>query len=449
MLRYQDLFQQPYSYKRSPVEFHPALAREIVSIVKSEVFPYHLFETLMYGQAKQYGQDLRDTGVYCGVGISFTSPSEALTKSIFEAFERKFSRIYDPQDLVTGSYHSLAGRAVSPEAFSLVSEWEYDRAPLSYVRYTPTLKLAWKECYQVQDKLLRPVLIPATLVYAQYSWEHAEERFVPNLSPGLACHFNFKSAFLHGLHELIERDAFMITWLCKRSPSRITVDAACLAEAGPAVDYLQALGFTVHFTNITTDIEVPVILCVIEHQKLLPDGTLILGMGCNLDPQVALKRSFLEGLMLLRNRVTFDHAMRAVNVRPAGTLRWQGIETENYYSQARFLLKSTTMVSLSDIPNLDQGTPEKNLDYLIGYLHRRDFQVYFVDLTPPEFRRDFRFCLTRALISGLQPMLYESDCWRLNQNRLFGSVGRVRNATVVPPAVESLNLLPHPFAIMG
>ena len=62
-----------------------------------------------------------------------------------------------------------------------------------------------------------------------------------------------------------------------------------------------------------------------------------------------------------------------------------------------------------------------------------------LDLTPPGFE-SCRLCLTRAFITGLQPMLYEPDCWRLNPRRLFGDG---------PPAFERLNVMPHPFMLLA
>jgi len=63
--------------------------------------------------------------------------------------------------------------------------------------------------------------------------------------------------------------------------------------------------------------------------------------------------------------------------------------------------------------------------------------VYFVDLPPPGYE-NCRLCLTRAFIAGLQPMLYEPDCWRLNPRRLFGDG---------PPTFERLNVMPHPLML--
>ena len=441
---YQDLLQQPYFYFRSPFTFHPRLAAEIASIVQSETHPYSLFETVMYGPREDYGGGLEDSGVNHGAGLSFTSAADALTKSVFEAFERKFSKVHNPKDLIRGSFRELAHRAVSPEGFSLVSEWESERSKLPYVRYTPDLKLAWKEGFRVHERSLRPVLLPAALVYAQYSWRHPEERFAPNLSPGLACHFNFSSAFLHGLHELIERDAFMITWLRRLSMPRIDPRTVSFDDAEPALEHLHRLGFTVHFINITTDIGVPVVLCLIEHQTLPWDGALIPGLGSDLNPRVALHRAFLEALMLLRNFATIDDERTAVIPGEPDALMQCALPPKEYYAAARFLLNGEPSVSMHDLPNHDRGNPAANLDHLVDHLNHRNLQTYFVDLTPPEYAQDTAFCLTRAFISGVQPMVYEPDCWRLNRERLFKS-DSATGSTSSTPDYAGLNLAPHLF----
>src|SRR6185369_5135188 len=149
------------------------------------------------------------------------------------------------------------------------------QSPLDYVRYSPDLKLSWKEGYQVVGRALTPVLIPASLVYSRFSWKNPGERFAPNLSPGLACHATLREAFLTGLCELVERDAFMLAWLHRRSPRRIRPETIVFAEAAEAHKHLTALGFVVHFLDLTSDLAIPVIATLIEHPGLPWDGTFV------------------------------------------------------------------------------------------------------------------------------------------------------------------------------
>lgn len=435
MLAYQDLFQRPYFHRAPSMSIAPGLAAEIASLVRQQEFPFYHYDALMLEAPGDFGPGLQESGRNYGSGASFANPAEALVKSVFEAWERKSSKVFDDVALVSGTYRELADRAVSPEAFALVSDWEYQQSPLSYVRYSPDLPLSWKECYRVGDRALEPVLIPATLVYSRFSWKYPRERFAPNLSPGLACHFTYRSAFLNGLCELIERDAFMLTWLHRRRPPRIRPETVAFADAQPAVQYLQAAGFLVHFLDLTTDLQVPVVLTLVEHPHLAWEGTLVPGLGCDPDPQAALRKSLLEALVMLSNHVTFDHARERLVLVPQ-TLPY-GLRRDMYYRNVRFLLEGSQWRAIQELPNSDRQDSGRNLDNLLRTLSARGHPTYFVDLTPPGYEH-CRLCLIRAFIAGLQPMLYEPDCWRLNPQRLFGTN---------PPAFERLNVMPHPFML--
>ena len=436
VLTFANLFQQPYFFQPSPLVVNPRLAAEIAYVVRREDHPFYRYEALITEPAHDYGSGRQESGSNHGFGASFNDPAEALAKSVFEAWERKFSKVYDPAQLIAGSYEALAERAVDPNAFTRISDWEYQQSPLDYIRYSPDLNLSWKECYRVCNRVLEPVLIPATLVYSRYSWKHPRERFVPNLSPGLACHATLREAFFGGLCELLERDAFMLAWLHRRSPPRIRPETIAFDEAAEAIDYFNALGFLFHFLDLTTDVGIPVILTLIEHPDLPWNGTIVPGLGCALDPHVALRKSLLEALIMLANHVTVDHLRSKLTLqeRPLP----YSLQPDDYYRKVRFLLENEQQTAIQDLASHDRKDPGRNVEFLVGHLADLGHTTYFVDLTPPGYE-DSRICLTRAMVTGLQPMLYEPDCWRLNAQRLFGDG---------PPAFERLNVMPHPFMLM-
>ena len=436
MFTFADLFQQPYYFRPASLAIHPRLAAEIAYLVRRQQDVIYSYEALMLEPPASYGPGFQESGENHGFGASFTNPAEALAKSVFEAWERKFSKVFDAAELVNGSYHALGKRAVSPEAFALISDWEFQQSPLNYIAYHPELPLSWKECYRVIGKSLEPVLIPATFVYSRFSWKHPDERFAPNLSPGLACHVSLREAFLSGLCELVERDAFMLAWLHRASPCRIRAESRILAEANDSYDYFHGLGFVIHFLNLTTDLYIPVVLTVMEHPDLPWDGTLVMGLGCAMNPEVALRKSLLEAFIMLNNYIVIDSNRSEMTVRRQ-PLRF-GLQAADYYRKIRFLLSNPHEVSIAEVPNHDRNDAGRNLELLIDHLNGLGHATYFVDLTPRGYE-NCRICLSRAFIAGLQPMLYEPDCWRLNPNRLFGAH---------PPIYEQLNLMPHPWMLL-
>jgi len=445
---YEDLFQKPYFYHKSVFNLNPFVASQLSYIKRIENYPFYFFETLMPEPPKNYGSGLIEDGLNYGHGSSFKNPEEALTKSIFEALERKFSKIYNPTKLIFDSYHNLKKRAVNPEIFSLPSREEYKKNNLPYVPYTPKLRLGWIKSYQVFPKKMQPVLIPAALVYSRYSWRNKKEWFTPNLSPGIACHLNYRNSFLRGLLELIERDAFMITWLHQLICPKIKIESKDLNEAQAVFDHLTFLGFSVDFINITTDINIPVILTIITNPSLNWNKTMVLGLGCHLSPLLALKKSFLEALSAITNYLYFDYEKKEIKVYPEKVKKKFSLNYKVYYKQAEFLGKSKNSLKIKDIPGYDRQDAGKNLEYLIQHLNQKELETFFIDLTPNELKESHAFCLTRALISGIQPMLYETDCWRFSNKRVFTAKSQMGKTTKKITQFKDLFLAPHPLAGM-
>lgn len=445
---FEDLFQKPYFFQKDLFHINPFVSSHISHIQRIEEYPFYFFKTLMPEPEKDYGHGLVESGLNYGCGASFKNPAESMSKSVFEAFERKFSKVYNKHVLITGSYHDLKRRAVDPERFSLISKDEQKKRKLHYVPYTQKLKLSWKECFKVSEDKIEPVLIPASLVFSRFSWKNKRERFIPNLSPGLSAHINYRSSFLSGLLEIIERDAFMITWLHKMTCPKISIKTKELQDAEDVFEHLTGLGFKIHFINITTDTDIPVILTAIENHSLDWRGTVVFGLGCSLDPYKALKKSFLEALLGMTNYLHFDYVKKEICVHTEAVSKKAGLDNEKYFSKTRFLLNKNSYISIKDIPGYALHDAGKDLDYLITHLNNKDLETFFVDLTPDQLKNNSAFCLTRAFITGMQPMLYETDCWRFSNRRAFTAKSQMGKSHKKVKGFNDLFLFPHPFAVM-
>jgi ribosomal protein S12 methylthiotransferase accessory factor len=428
-LTWNDLLQLPLFYEPNAFSCHPLLSQELAEVTNRSCHHHFEYRALMLEPAAEYGPGLIENGKNRGIGTSFDNPSLALTKSILEAFERKYSKVWNPDDLQVSTFNELRDSgAVSPEAFGLVTEWEMNYRPLPYVRYTPELPLAWTSGLRVRPGSTEPVLLPAVLVYARYGWKVPDERIAPTLSTGLAAHTTYRAAFLGGLCEIIERDAFMFAWLNRSAPPRIDPDSVDFNEAQDALAHIKALGFVPHFLNLTTDVSVPTIATILEHPTLPWEGTLVPGLGCNLDPAEALKKSFLEALTMLSNVVTYKECER--HIEPIEYQHVHDIPRSVYYKAAHFLIDGSEEIAIEDIPNADCYDTGRNLELVLENLEQANMSAYFVDLTPPD-AYPARLVLGRAMIAGMQPMLYETDCWRFVKSRLqhadFGSLNLYPN----------------------
>lgn len=448
-LTYEELFKIPYFYNKNVFVLDPFIAANINYIKRIEAYPFYFFETLTTEPKRDYGNGFVEDGLNFGHGVSFQNPEEAMCKSIFESLERKFAKVYNPKDLITASYNEIKNKAIDPHKFSLPSGDEFKKGKLPYVKYSADLKLHWKECMQILPGETKAGLLPASLVYSRYSWKNQKERIAPILSPGTAAHMNYRKAILNGLCEVIERDAFMVTWLQQISCPQIEIDISDFDVASELFKHLTLLGFKISFFNITTDVGVPVVLSVIEHNHLMWNGTICFGLGCDINPKEALLKSFLECLAGLSNYISFDYENSEVIVNEESILKKFDWDNSQYFKHTHFLKNSKHKIKLSDIPSEDRGDTGKNLETLIKILAGKKLEMFALDLTPRNLN-DSKACIVRSFIAGLQPMVYDIDCFRLSNRRIYNAKSQMGHSAISKKKFEydDLNLMPHPFAAM-
>lgn len=192
-------------------------------------------------------------------------------------------------------------------------------------------RLLWVEGAQLTDG--EPRWVPLELVAADYSWpQPAGAGLFQATTNGLGAGNSRAEALVHALCEAIERDAIAV-WRAGFPRSRA---ARALGTSAWPVDVeqiaarLHACGCAVRLWDATSDIGVPVVVCL-----LLPsdpaDGTEPeLGSGCHLDPAVAALRAVTEAAQARLTRISgarddfppdsYDAAATAA--RRHAALRW-------------------------------------------------------------------------------------------------------------------------------
>ena len=382
-----------------------------------------------------------------GEGSSL-DPHRAIETSICEVMERYFGTMYDPESLTYGSYRDLGPEAVNPRDLVLLRDWEHERTKIQYVRYSDELPLHWCRGFQILQGNLVPCLLPATLAVMKFSWSRAPERFAPSLSPGTASGRGYLEAILHGVYELVERDAFILAWLNRLSCPRIHVREFSAAGLTVSLERLRADGFDATFVDLTTELGIPVALSIIGKSRRAPDepGYLSFGLGANLDPQRALERAYREALEIMTSFYDFadPSTIRTRKLEiPDGSL-----DLADYFRFCEFLTASPEIkhAAPAATPAVRADTTDE-LHSCIAVLADAGVDVYFVDLTPANLQ-SVAYRLVRVLASRLQPHLYEWDCWRLDNPRIY-SVPVDMGYRATPLAERDLNLIQNPFAVLS
>jgi ribosomal protein S12 methylthiotransferase accessory factor len=307
--------------------------------------------------------------------------------------------------------------------------------------------------YSLRDQ--RPLLVPEILAYYHAPGGLAN-RFVQESSNGCASGGSLAEAVYFGLMEVIERDAFLLSWYGRAPLTEIDASATRRPETRAMIDRLAMYGYRARFFDTRISFAVPVVTAVAERVDGGP-GRLCFGAGAGLDPEAALAAGLCEiatDAVNLRRRTLREgprlRAMaadfRRVQVLHDHPLLYGLPEMARY---ADFLLgrERTERVSPAALAR-DTITPghdmRDDVAAVANEVARGGFDVIAIDQTMPE-QRQLGFHTAGVIVPGLLPIDFG---W--SRQRAPG-MPRMRTALfeagLVPAELGpgDLNPAPHPF----
>lgn len=253
---------------------------------------------------------------------------------------------------------------------------------------------------------------------------------LPWTSSGAAAHATVEAARERAFGELVERDAFVWTWLQRVARERIRPAGVSAATAERA-RVLATYGWTATWVNLTLDSH-PVVLCALTHAQ----RGLTIGAACDPDPSAALDRATVEALCLALRFSAEQPPPRPEDVRgPSDHVRLHRDPART--ADHGFLFSGDDEIDLGEIPNGHGFDLEQRLEEL-GY------PPLTVDLTTPTCAP---FRVVRALAPGLLPMTFgwgtePTGMLRARTPRTLTDGRRIGNSVIDPPLADRL---PHPF----
>lgn len=241
-----------------------------------------------------------------------------------------------------------------------------------------------------------PIWVPYELVSADYTapLPPGAGRFQATTN-GLASGNTRLEAVLHGLYELVERDA--ITLWHTAPPDRqdscaVDPDTVTGAVSRGLLDQLTQSGLQVRIWDITTDVKLPAFMCLAASGDETGEAEPQFGAGCHADADVALSRALAEAAQA---RVTVISGARddigAAGYRP-------GIRLERQEAAAR-LMRAPPRRQFRDAPSCAGETLEQDCETALRRLDAAGLRdVAWVDLT----RSEYGIPVVRVLIPGLE-----------------------------------------------
>lgn len=201
-------------------------------------------------------------------GADYFDKKKALLPALYEGIERsiwyKATDYFQEPKTCTLKEAKKTSHILHPDLLAGFSKEQKEHKPFLYTEDSTFL---WITGTNVLTN--HAVRVPAQLVSAHWFKEVTQTRKEPTLrdstTNGLAAGSTTHDATISGFTELIERDAFMITYLNQLTPQKIDHKALISADARfeHVLAQFKRYHLEVHFPLLITDMCIPVVCCVL------------------------------------------------------------------------------------------------------------------------------------------------------------------------------------------
>jgi len=322
--------------------------------------------------------------VYTGKGCT---PQEAEVSAIMEGIER-FSAEPGALTLIKGSYDALKGRYNALDPVKLI---------LPKIRmYAHNQEIEWVKGYSVTSD--GDILVPAEAAFHPY--ERRNQLFRTNTN-GLAVGNVVEEAVVHGLMEVIERDAWSLFEGGAVKDRDVDLSSSNNALVREILDKLESASIRAYAKDITSDVGITTIGVAIDDETTRDPALLSLGVGTHLIPEVAALRALTEAV---QSRLTTIHGTREDTFK-AEFARRIGYERMKRLNK-RWFTPSGETVRLEDLTSVLNQDFLEDIKYTVKRLTESGFdEVILADLTKP----DLRVPAVRVIVPGLEVYALDKD----------------------------------------
>jgi ribosomal protein S12 methylthiotransferase accessory factor len=353
-----------------------------------------------------------DPKICWGKGLT---PTEAMMGAVGEALERYSAARYRKADLQRCALTVLEGDFLDPRRLCLYDPAQYDQPDFPFARFDPRRPVEWVRGHWLDTGA--DVWVPALSTYLDFD-VCAEELFCQVTSNGLAAGVGQEDATLRAVLELVERDAFMITWLTQRPSQKLLLDHTVEGAVHGAIQQLSKRGVEVELYLLELGLSLPTVVCLgIGDGEQWPGITV--DLAAHISARTAIRKAVLghtlTGSYIQRLMRSGEHEI------PRGP---EDVHTPAdhalYYVPAKrarvfeFLREGAgPAMPLAEIPE----PQDVSLRVCIDLLAARGIRVAVVDVTSPDVATG-PFRVVRALGPEMQPIDFGFALRRLANPRL-------------------------------
>lgn len=374
-----------------------------------------------------------------GFGHDFFSLEKATAKALGEAVERYLWS--DSDEWYTGkairaSYKELkADHAI--DIFSLAGFSQEQREKNEKLQFSADTVFSWIPMHSLTRN--KEVYCPTSLMSVKHREEHAAEEpmLLWNITTGQATRGTLTEAQLYALLEIIERDAFMISYLNMITPPKIDLEQASFVDE--EIQYIMEQctrhRLEAYALALPTDFPVRVVLGVLVDKTGL--GPAVVVGGCaSFDDYTSIKHALSEALAV-------RYSLKGVPGEAVALTHLGRKERLVYWARTENMRKLDFMLQGNEMTHAhfgeDSQSPAEKLQLLLKVCREKKYEVACTEMTPPRLRA-LGFRSVSMIMPDMQPLHLDESLPYLGGARL----------TEVPPLLgyktaKTFNTTPHPF----
>ena len=329
--------------------------------------------------------------IYGGKGIS---RDHAKASAMMEGFERYSAERQSGDETVKASLSEISeyGEYIEPKSLNLPKELER--------KGIDDLSLEWSISHDLISG--NDYYVPTNAIFHPYNPKDNEFQLFKSNTNGLASGNILEEAILHGMFEVIERDAWSIFELTHKNYAQIDLDSIESELIRDIIDKFESEGIKIKLMDFTADVKIPTIAASADDTVTKDAGLLTLGMGTHLDPEVAILRALTE---VAQSRATQINGAREDTVR-ADFAREAGYERMKRINKFYFR-QEENQIPLSDIENKSTSSITKDIEIVKAELMANDIEkILYTDLTRPELD-----------VSVVRVIIPEMEIYAIDQSR--------------------------------
>lgn len=307
--------------------------------------------------------------IYGGKGIS---KDHAKASAMMEGFERYSAEKQENDETIIATLNEISQKEayIDPKLLNLPQKYEKEDIDSIPLEWSLANDLVTGNKYYV----------PSNAVFHPYNQENNLNSLFKSNTNGLASGNILDEAILHGIFEVIERDAWSIFELTHKNYSQINLDSIKSELINKILEKFESNGIKIKLMDFTADIKIPTIAASADDTITKDAGLLTLGMGTHLDPEIAILRALTE---VAQSRATQINGAREDTVR-ADFAREAGYERMKRINKYYFR-EENEQINLQDIENKSTTSISEDLDIVKDELVANDIkQILYTDLTRPE-----------------------------------------------------------------